>query len=160
MPAPSLTNSATPRGRSQRVVAELLRVDPQTVYNWLDRGELASVRVGKRRRRIRQADLDAFIAAGFEPARAESQEAASDDSGSGSTHDARDGASHEPAAVLEGVDRVDIVRALDALSEAAQTLADQLRPADAGESDSSPLEGHELPAIPVTASPTPRRRRA
>ena len=44
-------------------------------------------------------------------------------------------------------DRVEIVRALDALSEAAHTLADQLRPADAGESDSSPLEGHELPAM-------------
>jgi excisionase family DNA binding protein len=45
-------------------VADMLRVNQQSVRNWLDRGELSGVRVGKRRVRIRQSDLDAFIALG------------------------------------------------------------------------------------------------
>lgn len=43
-------------------VAEILKVNDQTVRNWIDRGELTAVRVGARRVRIRQSDLDAFIA--------------------------------------------------------------------------------------------------
>jgi excisionase family DNA binding protein len=43
-------------------VAELLRLNQQTVRNMIDRGELSAVRVGPRRVRIRQSDLDAFIA--------------------------------------------------------------------------------------------------
>jgi excisionase family DNA binding protein len=31
-------------------VAELLKLNQQTVRNWIDRGELAAVRVGQRRR--------------------------------------------------------------------------------------------------------------
>jgi excisionase family DNA binding protein len=34
-------------------VAELLRLNQQTVRNWIDRGELPAVRVGERRVRIR-----------------------------------------------------------------------------------------------------------
>ena len=45
-------------------VAELLRLNPQTVRNWIDRGILPAVRVGSRRVRIRQSDLDAFLSAG------------------------------------------------------------------------------------------------
>ena len=45
-------------------VAELLRLNQQTVRNWIDRGELPAVRVGERRVRIRQSDLDEFLAAG------------------------------------------------------------------------------------------------
>jgi excisionase family DNA binding protein len=44
-------------------IAELLRVDQQTVRNWIVRGELPAIRVGGRRVRIRQDDLDAFLAA-------------------------------------------------------------------------------------------------
>jgi excisionase family DNA binding protein len=43
-------------------VAELLRLNQQTVRNIIDRGELRAVRVGPRRVRVRQSDLDAFIA--------------------------------------------------------------------------------------------------
>lgn len=43
-------------------IAEMLRVNPQTVRNWLDRGELPGVRVGARRVRVRRRDLDAFLA--------------------------------------------------------------------------------------------------
>jgi excisionase family DNA binding protein len=49
-------------------VAGLLKVNAQTVRNWLDRGELGHVRVGSRRVRIRQSDLDAFLAAGTKTA--------------------------------------------------------------------------------------------
>jgi excisionase family DNA binding protein len=45
-------------------VAEHLKVNPQTVRNWIDRGELASVRIGSRRVRIRRPDLEAFISTG------------------------------------------------------------------------------------------------
>jgi excisionase family DNA binding protein len=45
-------------------IAELLKVNQQTVRNWIDRGELAAVRVGARRVRVRRADLDAYLAAG------------------------------------------------------------------------------------------------
>jgi excisionase family DNA binding protein len=44
-------------------VAELLRVNQQTVRNWITRGELTAIRVGGRRVRISQEDLEAFLAA-------------------------------------------------------------------------------------------------
>jgi excisionase family DNA binding protein len=45
-------------------VAELLKLNPQTIRNWIDRGELPAVRVGPRRVRIRQSDLDALLERG------------------------------------------------------------------------------------------------
>ena len=45
-------------------VAELLKLNQQTVRNWIDRGELHAIRVGPRRIRVRRSDLDEFIAAG------------------------------------------------------------------------------------------------
>jgi excisionase family DNA binding protein len=45
-------------------VAELLKLNQQTVRNWIDRGELEAVRVGARRVRIRQKDLDRFLTTG------------------------------------------------------------------------------------------------
>ena len=41
-------------------VAQLFKLNQQTVRNWIDRGELPSVRVG-RRVRIRWADVEAFM---------------------------------------------------------------------------------------------------
>ncbi len=43
-------------------VAAIVRVNQMTVRNWIDRGELAAVRVGARRVRIRRSDFDAFLA--------------------------------------------------------------------------------------------------
>jgi excisionase family DNA binding protein len=45
-------------------VAELLKLNQQTVRNWIDAGSLPAVRVGSRRVRIKRSDLDRFIAAG------------------------------------------------------------------------------------------------
>jgi len=45
-------------------IAEQLKLNPQTVRNWIDRQLLPAVRVGPRRVRIRQSDLDAFLKLG------------------------------------------------------------------------------------------------
>jgi len=45
-------------------VAELLKLNQQTIRNMIDRGEMGHVRVGQRRVRVRQSQLDAFLAAG------------------------------------------------------------------------------------------------
>ncbi len=45
-------------------VAQLLKLNQQTIRNMIDRGELGAVRVGPRRVHIRQSQLDAFLAAG------------------------------------------------------------------------------------------------
>jgi excisionase family DNA binding protein len=48
-------------------VAQVLKLNQQTVRNWIDRGELPAVRVG-RRVRIRRADFERLLAAGYQPA--------------------------------------------------------------------------------------------
>ena len=45
-------------------IAELLKLNPQTVRNWIDERSLAAVRVGPRRVRVRRSDLDEFLASG------------------------------------------------------------------------------------------------
>jgi excisionase family DNA binding protein len=47
-----------------REIAELLKLNQQTVRNMIDRGELGHMRVGQRRVRVRQSQLDAFLAVG------------------------------------------------------------------------------------------------
>src|SRR6201996_5623596 len=44
-------------------VAELLKLNQQTIRNWIDAGSLPAIRVG-RRVRIKREDLDAIIDAG------------------------------------------------------------------------------------------------
>jgi excisionase family DNA binding protein len=44
-------------------IADQLRVNQQTVRNWIDRGELAAIRLGARRVRVRASELERFIAA-------------------------------------------------------------------------------------------------
>jgi excisionase family DNA binding protein len=45
-------------------IAALLKVNPQTVRNWIDAGKLDSVRVGSRRVRVRRSALDEFLSSG------------------------------------------------------------------------------------------------
>jgi excisionase family DNA binding protein len=47
-------------------VAELLKLNQQTVRNWIDQGSLPAVRVG-RRVRIKRSDLDQILEAGYQP---------------------------------------------------------------------------------------------
>jgi len=44
-------------------IAARLKVNPQTVRNWITRDEIRAVRVGARRVRILRGDLDRFLAA-------------------------------------------------------------------------------------------------
>jgi excisionase family DNA binding protein len=44
-------------------IAEHLRLNQQTVRNWIDQGQLRAVRVG-RRVRVRRADFDDLVSAG------------------------------------------------------------------------------------------------
>jgi excisionase family DNA binding protein len=48
--------------RKPRDVAEQLGVELRTIYAWCKSGELPSVLLSPRARRIRQEDLDAFLA--------------------------------------------------------------------------------------------------
>jgi excisionase family DNA binding protein len=48
-------------------VATLLKLNQQTVRNWIDQGSLPAVRVG-RRVRIRRSDLDRLLDQGYRPA--------------------------------------------------------------------------------------------
>jgi excisionase family DNA binding protein len=52
-------------------VAGLLKLNRQTIYNYVDRGHLPAVRIGKRRVRIRRSALEKFIATGETDAVAE-----------------------------------------------------------------------------------------
>ena len=44
-------------------IADQLQLNQQTVRNWIDRGELAAIRLGARRVRVRASDFERFIAA-------------------------------------------------------------------------------------------------
>jgi excisionase family DNA binding protein len=44
-------------------IADQLQLNQQTVRNWIDRGELAAIRLGARRVRVRASEFERFIAA-------------------------------------------------------------------------------------------------
>jgi excisionase family DNA binding protein len=45
-------------------VAEMLKLNPQTVRNWIDQGSLPALRIG-RRVRIRRSDFDRLLSEGY-----------------------------------------------------------------------------------------------
>ena len=57
-------------------IANRLKLNQQTIYNWIDRGQLPAVRVGARRVRVRRSDLDALLAAGETQSRSTEADAA------------------------------------------------------------------------------------
>jgi excisionase family DNA binding protein len=55
------TNDATDTFLTVQEVAELLKLNPQTVRNWIDQGSMPAVRMG-RRVRIKRSDFDRVVA--------------------------------------------------------------------------------------------------
>jgi excisionase family DNA binding protein len=108
-------------------IAELLRLNPQTVRNMIDRRELGAVRLGQRRVRVRESELERFLAAGEMPA------------------DRGDQPDREPGAVARDQfisalseilrrartqDPAELASALREVAAAAEALADTLQPSD------------------------------
>ena len=102
-------------------VAEMLKLNQQTVRNWIDRGELPAVRLGARRVRVRQTDLEALIDSGSSRPAEEPV-----DEGSIVAWATFGAAMAEATATLEATDRADLVRALDSLATATWALAERL----------------------------------
>jgi excisionase family DNA binding protein len=97
-----------------REVAEYLKLNPQTVRNWIDAGQLAGVRVGSRRVRVRRSELDRFLAAG-QPKPREAPER-------GATAELAT-ALRDPARAAEAEDPAGLAGALRAVAAAAERLA-------------------------------------
>ena len=96
-------------------VAERFKVNQQTVRNWIDRGELAGLRIGSRRVRVRAGDLAEFIiqsAAARRPNR----------------HEAERAYKEAVRAADVAVDGKGKAAALRAVSRAADTLARTVSP--------------------------------
>lgn len=107
-------------------IAEQLKVNPQTVRNWIDRGSLPAVRVGQRRVRVRRSDFDSFLEARVAKY-------------GGKASRPHEASNHKPelwrelgTALAESVaalahdDRSELIRTLRALAEAADRLAEAL----------------------------------
>jgi excisionase family DNA binding protein len=116
-------------------VAELLKLNQQTVRNWIDAGELAAIRVGARRVRVRESDLEKFIASSTtstirrEPAAKEQASDALDISGTSTSTGERERFRHalQQATQAAGHDNSrELGSALRTVAEAATRLADSL----------------------------------
>ncbi len=46
-------------------VAAILKLNQQTIRNWIDAGQLPAVRVGQRRVRIKRSDFDRLLQRGY-----------------------------------------------------------------------------------------------
>jgi excisionase family DNA binding protein len=93
-------------------IAGLLKLNQQTVRNMIDRGELEHVRVGARRIRVRQSQLDEFLAAGEaapEPPDADPWQAVSE-------------AAADVRAAARERDREALERAIASLADAARQI--------------------------------------
>ena len=103
-------------------VARLVKVSRQTVYNWVDRGQLPATRIGPRRVRVRQSDLNAFIAAG-------STTGAPDQASGPSASDwgRLEAALANSSAAVADDDHAGLAESLDALADSARGLAEALR---------------------------------
>ena len=119
-----------------REIAELLKVNPQTVRNWIDRRELPAVRVGARRVRDRQSDLDAFLTtagATAGPEHGDEEAGHAIEAVESDTHDQFLGALTEILRTAANQDSHDMGSTLRELAAAAEALADTLE----GEQDGS-----------------------
>ena len=105
-------------------VAQLLRLNQQTVRNWIDQGSLPAIRVGARRVRIPRTELDAFLreASGSNSTNAQpAPEAAAQDTSDGRAELGQ--VLDRARAVLDEGDNQELVEALRDLAETASRLA-------------------------------------
>ncbi len=101
-------------------IAGILKLNQQTVRNWIDRHELPAVRIGARRVRVRRVDLDGFLAAGATLPDEPRLEPEPD------VIEAREGLAHalsSARAALDGEDEGGLASALRELAAAADRLA-------------------------------------
>src|SRR5262249_31250241 len=102
-----------------------MKLNPLTVRNMIDRGELPPVRLGSRRVRVRRSDLDCFLETGTIHERHEPEPADVDERSI--TAWATFGATMADAtATLERADRAELIEALDRLTDVTQALVDSL----------------------------------
>ena len=73
MTSPSQPDSPADRFMTVAEVAEVLKLNQQTVRNWIDRGLLPAVHVG-RRVRIKRSDFDQLVEQGYTGSRAAGSE--------------------------------------------------------------------------------------
>jgi excisionase family DNA binding protein len=59
---PPETPTSTPQLLTVAEIAAILRMNQQTIRNWIDAGSLPAIRIG-RRVRVRRADFDALLSA-------------------------------------------------------------------------------------------------
>lgn len=108
-------------------VAKLLKLNEQTIRNWIDRGELAAVRLGPRRVRIRRSELDRFITAGeTRPTIGEGEQVSTETRDPTAESRARLDAALKQLAGTSGDDPEALVGALNSVADAARTLAEAL----------------------------------
>jgi excisionase family DNA binding protein len=120
-------NDPQPEFLTVAEVAARLRINQQTVRNWIDRKALAAVRVGQRRLRIRQADLDAFLAAGATEVVAEINATPPEGVDTNAVLWARLGtAMTKSSNALAEQDTAELIDALRMVADAATVLADAL----------------------------------
>jgi excisionase family DNA binding protein len=93
-----------------------LKLNQQTVRNWIDQGSLPALRVGTRRVRVRRSDLDAYL------------ERAADDRSVGSTSAER--LARDRADLGSALDRARAALADDDDAELSRALRDLRGPAD------------------------------
>jgi len=98
-------------------VTKWLKVNPQTVRNWVDRGALGALHVGPRRVRIRQSEVDRFLAAG------ETHAAATWGDGVPGEPDALAAALTDALRATRAEDSSDLASALRTLASVAERLA-------------------------------------
>jgi len=98
-------------------VTKWLKVNPQTVRNWVDRGALGALHVGPRRVRIRQSEVDRFLAAG------ETHAAATGGDGVPGEPDALAAALTDALRATRAEDSSDLASALRTLASVAERLA-------------------------------------
>jgi excisionase family DNA binding protein len=111
-------------------IASLLKLNQQTVRNWIDAGKLPAVRVG-RRVRVRQSEFEQFIAAGETAAAREPQDASPGDDQTAELRERVSIAIADANAALEQDDDR-LASSLDLLIEAARGLTEALKNRSSG----------------------------